>query len=329
MTTLVTGASGFVGSAIVRQLLDAGFSVRVLLRSNSPKDNIAGLDVETVIGDLTNISSLKQAADGCATLFHAAADYRIWAPHPQAMYAANVDGTRNMMRAALDAGVQRIVYTSSVATLGLRQDGTSANEETPSFLDSMIGHYKRSKFMAEEVVRDLVEQEKLPAVIVNPSTPVGPRDIKPTPTGKMILDAARGRLPAYVDTGLNIVHVDDVATGHLLALAKGMIGERYILGGDNMSLKEILSQVATITNRQPPHIRLPHHVVLPLAWIAQGLARISGATQPIMTVDGVRMAKKHMFYSSAKAERKLDYTHRPATEALRDAVAWFRGHADL
>lgn len=329
MTTLVTGASGFVGSAIVRQLLDADFSVRALLRPNSPKDNIAGLDVETVIGDLTNISSLKQAADGCSTLFHAAADYRIWAPHPQAMYTANVDGTRNMMRAALDVGVQRIVYTSSVATLGIRQDSTSANEETPSCLDNMIGHYKRSKFMAEKVVHDLVEQENLPAVIVNPSTPVGPRDIKPTPTGKMILNAARERMPAYVDTGLNIVHVDDVATGHLLALDKGMIGERYILGGDNMSLKEILSQVATITNHQPPHIRLPHHVVLPLAWIAQGLARISGATQPIMTVDGVRMAKKHMFYSSAKAERELGYTHRPATEALRDAIAWFRSYADL
>jgi len=193
MKTLVTGASGFVGSAIVRQLLNAGHNVRVLLRSNSPRDNIEGLDVEIAVGDLTDTATLKQAATGCSALFHAAADYRLWAPHPQSMYAANVDGTRNIMQAALDAGVQRIVYTSSVATLGIHQDGTPADEETPSALDSMIGHYKRSKFMAETLVHELVKKEGLPAVIVNPSTPVGPRDIKPTPTGKMILDAARGR----------------------------------------------------------------------------------------------------------------------------------------
>jgi len=242
------------------------------------------------------------------------------------MYAANVDGTRNIMRAALNAGVARIVYTSSVATLGILPDGTPADEETPSSLESMIGHYKRSKFMAEAVVHELIEKEALPAIIVNPSTPVGPRDIKPTPTGKMILDAARGRMPAYVDTGLNIAHVDDVAAGHLLALEKGVIGERYILGGENMSLKDILSQVATIAGCKPPRIRLPHSAVLPLAWIAQEIARLSGTTQPIMTVDSVRMAKKRMFYSSARAERSLGYTHRAAFYALRDAVAWFRSH---
>ncbi len=330
MKTLVTGASGFVGSAIVRQLLDADHSVRVLLRPNSPKDNIAGLDVETSIGDLTDTSSLKQAANGCTALFHAAADYRLWAPHPQSMYATNVDGTRNIMQAALDAGIERIVYTSSVATLGLNQDGTPAGEEAASSLDHMIGHYKRSKFMAEAIVKDMVAVEGLPAVIVNPSTPVGPRDIKPTPTGKMILDAARGRMPAYVDTGLNIVHVDDVATGHLLALDRGTIGERYILGGENMSLKDILSRVAAITNRKPPRICLPHNAVLPLAWIAQSLARIfPGTGQPMMTVDGVRMAKKHMFYSSVRAEQELGYMHRPAIEALRDAVVWFRKHGHL
>jgi dihydroflavonol-4-reductase len=326
MKTLVTGASGFVGSAIVRQLLGTGHNVRVLLRSNSIRDNIEGLDVEIAIGDLTDTATLKQATTGCSTLFHAAADYRLWAPHPQPMYAANVDGTRNIMRAALNAGVQRVVYTSSVATLGTNQDGTPADEETPSSLDSMIGHYKRSKFMAEALVHELVEKENLPAVIVNPSTPVGPRDIKPTPTGKMILDAARGRMPAYVDTGLNIAHVDDVAAGHLLALEKGIIGERYILGGENMSLKDILSQVATIAGRKPPRIRLPHNVVLPMAWVAQEIARLSDTAQPIMTVDGVRMAKKRMFYSSAKAERELGYTHRAAVDALRDAVEWFRSH---
>ena len=326
MRTLVTGASGFVGSAIVHRLLDAGHDVRVLLRANSLQDNIEGLNVDIAIGDLADMATLKQAATGCSAIFHVAADYRLWVPHPQAMYAANVDGTRNIMRAALEAGVERIVYTSSVATLGVHPDGTSADEKTPSSLENMIGHYKRSKFMAEAVVHELIEKEALPAVIVNPSTPVGPRDIKPTPTGKMILDAARGRMPAYVDTGLNIVHVDDVAAGHLLALDKGVIGERYILGGENMSLKDILSQVATIAGRKPPRIRLPHNVVLPMAWVAQGIARLSNAAQPIMTVDGVRMAKKRMFYSSAKAERELGYTHRAVHEALHDAVEWFRGH---
>jgi len=329
MKILVTGASGFVGSAIVRQLLDAGHGVRVLLRPDSPRDNINDLDVEIAVGDLTDISTLKQAATGCSALFHAAADYRLWAPHPESMYATNVDGTRNIMRAALDAGMERIVYTSSVATLGIHPDGTPADEETPSSLENMIGHYKRSKFMAEAVVHELVEQEGLPAVIVNPSTPVGPRDIKPTPTGKMILDAARGRMPAYVDTGLNIVHVDDVAAGHLLALGKGVIGERYILGGENMSLKDILSQVAAIAGRNPPRIRLPHNAVLPFAWIVQEFARMTGMRQPMMTVDGVRMAKKRMFYSSAKAERELGYAHRPATIALRDAIAWFHDHGYL
>jgi len=326
MKTLVTGASGFVGSAIVRQLLDANHDVRVLLRPNSPQDNIKGLDVEISIGDLTDTATLKQATIGCSTLFHAAADYRLWAPHPQTMYAANVDGTRNIMQAALDAGVERIIYTSSVATLGVHQDGAPADEETPSSLDNMIGHYKRSKFMAETIVRELVEKEKLPAIIVNPSTPVGPRDIKPTPTGKMILDAARGHMPAYVDTGLNIAHVNDVAAGHLLALEKGVIGERYILGGENMSLKDILSQVATVAGRSPPRICLPHNAVLPFAWIVQEFARLAGIGQPIMTVDGVRMAKKHMFYSSAKAEHDLGYKHRPAIDALQDAVDWFRNH---
>ena len=326
MTMLVTGASGFVGSAIVRQLLAAGHQVRVCLRPASPRDNLAGLDVEYVIGDLTDAASLKTATLGCTSLFHAAADYRLWAPKPASMYAANVAGTRHLMQAALDAGVKRIVYTSSVATLGLLADGRPADESTPSSLADMIGHYKRSKYMAEAEVQNMIAADGLPAVIVNPSTPVGPRDIKPTPTGQMVFDAARGRMPAYVDTGLNIVHVDDVAAGHLLALEKGMIGERYILGGDNLTLREILYHIAVLSGRKPPRLRLPHHLVLPLAWIAQGLARLSTSVQPIMTVDGVRMAKKRMYYTSAKAEKKLGYAHRPAIDALSEAVLWFRNH---
>ncbi len=329
MKVLITGASGFVGSAVTRCLIIAGYRVRALLRAESPRDNLSGLDVEIAIGDLTEPDTLKTAVAGCTALFHIAADYRLWTPQPQVLYRTNVDGTRNIMQAALHAEIRRIVYTSSVATLGLHTNGSPAGEETPSSLEDMTGHYKRSKFMAEAEVRRMVVEDRLPAVIVNPSTPVGPRDIRPTPTGKMIVDAARGRMPAYVDTGLNIVHVDDVAAGHLLAFERGKVGERYILGGDNMSLRDILHHIASMSGRRPPRVRLPHNAVLPLAWITQGLARISGTMQPIMTVDGVRMAKKRMYFSSARAEGELGYTHRPATEALHDAVTWFRSHGYL
>jgi len=325
MTTLVTGASGFIGSSIVRQLLIHGHQVRVLLRVGSPPDNLAGLDVQQVIGDLTDAESLKGAVKGCSSLIHSAADYRLWTIDPKPMYAANVQGTENIMRAARDAGIERIVYTSSVATLGLRADKTPADENTPSSLENMIGHYKRSKFIAEALVQKMAAEDGLPVVIVNPSMPAGPHDIKPTPSGQMIFDCARGRMPAYVNTGLNIVHVDDVAKGHLLALKHGKIGERYILGGENLTLQKILTQIATLAGQKPPRIFLPHNLVLPLAWITEILARITSA-QPLMTVDGVRMAKKHMYYSSAKAEKALGYTHRPAIEALRDAVDWFQSH---
>ncbi len=330
MTILVTGASGFVGSAIVRHLLAAGYQVRVLLRAESPPDNLAGLDIQQVIGDLTDAASLKAAVKGCSSLIHTAADYRLWAPDFDVIYAANVQGTKHIMHAALDAGIERIVYTSSVATLGVCANGiyankTLADENTPSSLGEMIGHYKRSKFMAEAVVRKMAAEDGLPVVIVNPSMPAGPRDIKPTPSGQMILDSARGHMPAYVNTGLNIVHVDDVAKGHLLALEHGKIGERYILGGENLTLKDILSRISILTEKKPPRICLPHNFVLPLAWIAEKLAQIT-STPPRMTVDGVRMAKKHMYYSSAKAEKELGYTHRPAIEALHDAVDWFQNH---
>jgi len=323
MTTLVTGASGFVGSAIVRRLLRAGHEVRVLLRANSPQENISKLPVEVVIGDLTNTTSLARAVVGCSALFHAAADYRLWTRHPKAMYQSNVDGTHNIMLAAANAGVTRIVYTSSVATLGLHADGTPANETTPSTLGAMIGHYKRSKFLAEADVRQLAQQQALPIVIVNPAGPVGPRDIKPTPTGKMILDTMRGRMPGYIDTGLNIVHVDDVAEGHWLAFKHGEIGERYILGGENLPLKEILTRVATLSGQHPPRIRMPYHAVLPLAIISELVATITGASQPLIAADGVRMTRKQMYFSSDKARAKLGYTPRPAQRALEDAVHWF------
>jgi len=326
MTTLVTGASGFLGSALVRCLLQAGHRVRVLLRQHSPRDNIADLPVEVIIGDLTDTSSLARAVSGCTSLFHAAADYRLWTRNPDAMYKVNVDGTRNLMQAAAEAGVSRIVYTSSVATLGYHADGTPANESTPSRLDDMIGHYKRSKFMAEEAVYQMVSEQRLPAIIVNPAGPVGPRDIKPTPTGQMVLDTMRGRMPGYIDTGLNIVHVDDVAEGHLLAFDKGKPGERYILGGENLPLKEILSRVATLSGRKPPAIRMPYYGILPLAWLSELVATVTGTAQPLIAVDGVRMTRKHMYFSSDKARHELGYAPRPAQAALEDAVTWFNQH---
>jgi dihydroflavonol-4-reductase len=322
LTTLVTGATGFVGTAVVRHLLAAGDSVRVLVRPSSDRANIEGLAVDVAEGDLTDGASLARALAGCQALFHVAADYRIWIPDPEPLYRVNVEGTRQLMLAALEAGVQRVVYTSSVATLGLHHDGRPADEATPVTLADMVGHYKRSKFLAEAEVRRLVDEQALPAVIVNPSTPVGPRDIKPTPTGRLIADAATGRMPAYVDTGLNIVHVDDVAAGHLLAFHRGRIGERYILGGDDLTLRDILGTVASLTGRRPPTIRLPHDLILPLACLVEGWTRLTGGKEPQLTVDGARMARKKMFFSSAKAERDLGYRHRPAREALADAVAW-------
>jgi dihydroflavonol-4-reductase len=319
---LVTGAAGFVGSAVLRRLLAQGIETRALVRPSSDRRNFAGLSAEIVIGDLTDPPSLDAALKGCDALFHVAADYRLWVPDPAPLYRANVEGTRALMAAAARAGVARIVYTSSVATLGLHKDGTPADEETPSTLAGMIGHYKRSKFMAEEEVRRLVRETGLPAVIVNPSAPVGPRDVKPTPTGRMILEAAAGRMPGYVDTGLNVVHVDDVAEGHWLAFERGQPGERYILGAENMSLREIFVAVARIAGVSPPRWRIPYGVVLPVAYIAETIARLGGP-EPVATVDGVKLARKHMYFTSDKAKRALGYAPRPATQALSNAVAWF------
>ena len=321
-TALVTGATGFVGAAVARNLLARGLSVRALVRPNSDRRNIAGLAVEPALGSLEDVESLRRAVAGCDALFHVAADYRLWVRDPVAMMRANVDGTRSLMRAAREADVRRIVYTSSVAVLGHVADGQQADEATPSALADMVGPYKRSKFLAEELVREMVANEGLPAVIVNPSTPIGPRDIKPTPTGRIVVMAARGKIPAYVDTGLNVVHVDDVAEGHWLAFERGKIGERYILGGEDLTLAEILRRVAALVGRKPPTISLPRRALYPVALAAEAMARITGR-EPMAMLDGLRMAKWKMWFSSAKAERELGYRHRPARDAVADAVRWF------
>ncbi len=325
MTVLVTGATGFVGSAVVRSLLDRGAHVRVLIRPGSDRRNLEGLDVEAMEGDLLRPETLKAMLRGVRSLYHLAADYRLWARNPDEIYQANLDGTRNLMLAAGEAGVERIVYTSSVATLGLNRDGTPADEDTPVAYEDMIGHYKRSKFLAEQEVRRLVADEGLPIVIVNPSTPIGPRDVKPTPTGQMIVEAAAGRMPAFVDTGLNVVHVDDVAEGHLLAYDRGEVGRRYILGGTNMTLAEILQGIAQLTGGKAPRVKLPHSLILPVAAASEAWSRLRQNGAPFVTIDGVRMARKRMYFSSAKAISELGYRFRPWEEALSDSVAWFKG----
>ncbi|MBN4016622.1 NAD-dependent epimerase/dehydratase family protein [Rhodospirillaceae bacterium AH-315-P19] len=325
MTTLLTGASGFVGSAVLRALLAADHDVRVLLRETSDRRNLEGLHVEVVTGDLRDRPSLDRAIKGCEALFHVAADYRIWVRNPETLYDSNVTGVRQILEAAGEAGVSRIVHTSSVAALGLPKNGGVGNEETPVTLANMIGHYKRSKFLGEEEVRRLVAKG-LPVVTVNPSAPVGPRDIKPTPTGHMIAEAASGRMPAYVDTGLNVVHVDDVAAGHLLAFEKGKIGRRYVLGGENLTLREILQKIAVLTGRPAPRFRIPHNAIFPIAVVAEAWTRLSGGDQPFVSVDSVRMSKKRMFYSNARARQELGYAPRPVDEAFRDAVTWFSQH---
>jgi len=323
----VTGATGFVGAAVARALLAEGWQVRALARAGSDRRNFEGLPLTVAAGDLRDRRSLLDGLKGCDTLFHVAADYRLWAPDPADLYAINVDGTRNILEAAAQAGVERVVHTSSVATVRLHPDGRPSDENDVAVLSDMIGHYKRSKFLGEAVAREWAAAGHH-VVIVNPSTPVGPRDVKPTPTGRIVLDAAAGRMPAYVDTGLNIAHVDDIARGHLLALDKGRPGERYILGGENLALRDILAAVAGIAGRRAPRISLPHGAVLPIAHVAELFARLTGRATNI-TVEGVRMARKKMYFSSARAERELGYTHRPPQAAFEDAVQWFQSQGML
>jgi dihydroflavonol-4-reductase len=327
MRALVTGATGFVGAAVARALLNAGWRVRALVRTGSDQRNLRQLPIELAAGDLNDAPSLAQALGECEALFHVAADYRLGVADPEPLYRTNVEGTRNVLDAACRAGVARIVYTSSVATVGLPADGSPGSEDTPVALSDMIGHYKRSKFLAEELVRGFV-REGAPVIIVNPSTPIGPGDIKPTPTGQMVVDAAAGRTPAYVDTGLNIVHVDDVAVGHLRAFERGRIGERYILGGENMTLRDVLAQISRLAGRRPPRIRLPHSAVLSLAYAAETLTRLTGHRTRV-SLEAVRLSRKHMYFSSGKAVRELGYSWRPAALAFADAIAWFREHGLL
>jgi dihydroflavonol-4-reductase len=317
---LVTGASGFVGSAIAAAFRAAGMPVRTLVRATSVRTNIDPHD-EVVVGDLLDRASMAAALKNVRYLVHAAADYRLWAPSPDEIERANVEGTRIVMQEALRAGVERIVYTSSVATFDLRGGGL-ADETRHLPATEAVGAYKRSKIVAEEVVADMVGREGLPAVIVNPSTPIGPRDVKPTPTGRIIIEAACGRMPAFIETGLNFVHVDDCAAGHLAALQRGRIGERYILGGENITLRQMLIDVAAIVGRRARPIRLPRHALYPFAYGAEMLARATGRA-PFATVDGLRMARYTMHFEDSKARRELGYTSRPYRDGLADAIEWF------
>ena len=325
MKSLVTGANGFVGSAVARCLLEAGHEVRCLVRAGSDQSNLKGLPVEISEGDLRDVTSLKRAVTDCENLFHVAADYRLWVPDPETMYETNVKGTQELILAASEADVSRIIYTSSVATLGINLNGNPADENTPSSLNNMTGHYKRSKFLAEQVVQHLTDKHKLPVVIVNPSTPVGPRDVKPTPTGQIVLDTLCGRMPAYMSTGLNVAHVDDIAQGHLLAYMHGKTGERYILGGENLHLIQILQAIDEIVGKKIKRMNIPMGMMLPVAWVMEKVA-IATNTQPRASVDSIRMAEKKMFFSSEKAIRDLGYKYRPSSEAIEDAVTWFQNN---
>lgn len=320
---LVTGASGFVGAAVARLAQQAGFDVRVMYRSTSPRGNFEGRGYELVEADMRDAAAMERALRGVRYLFHVAADYRLWAPDPREIVHTNVEGTRTVMEAALRCGVEKIVYTSSVATLRVRGATAPVDEGARLDEEEAIGAYKRSKVAAERLVELMIVHQNLPAVIVHPSTPIGPGDIKPTPTGRLIVQAANGKMPAYVDTGLNFVHVDDVANGHLQALQHGAIGEHFILGGDDVLLGELLTSVAEIVGRKPPRVELPRWPLYPLARMAEAAAVIT-KREPFVTVDGLNMSKYKMFFSSDRAKRELGYTARPYREALVDAVTWFR-----
>jgi len=322
MKAFVTGASGFIGSNIVRVLLKRNWAVRVLVRSTSDRRNLNGLDVEIIEGDLRDRELLKRGMKSCDVVFHAAALYSFWG-HPHRMiYDVNVEGTRNVLQAALEVGVEKVVYTSSVATLGQRKDGKPADETTPVSFAEIIGDYKKSKYLAEQVALEFAQ--KLPVVIVNPSFPVGPGDIKPTPTGQTILDFLNRKMPAYMETGMNVVDVGAVALGHLLAAEKGRIGERYILGGENMTMKQMLDLLAEITGLPAPRVRLPYYPILALSYLNAGICSLVPGCVPRMTPETIRMSHHYMFFDPSKAIEELGLPQTPAKEALGKAVTWFK-----
>jgi dihydroflavonol-4-reductase len=313
---------------VAHALIRSGYRVRALLRPTSKRTNLAGLEVEIVEGDMRDAASVARAMAGARFLFHVAADYRLWVRNPQEILWNNREGTRLLMQTALAAGVARIVYTSSVATIKCAANGGQADETMRQIESCAIGAYKQSKIAAEHVVETMIAHDGLPAIIVHPTAPIGPRDQKPTPTGRIIVEAASGHIPGFVDTGLNLVHVDDVANGHLAALHHAMPGEHYILGGQNVMLAELLGQIAIMCGRRPPRLRLPRPLVYPFAFGAETMARLT-RHEPFLTIDGLRMSKHRMFFSSAKAERDLGYKARPYPEALKEALAWFRGNGQL
>lgn len=324
MKTFITGATGFIGASIVRELLKDGREVRALVRAGSDTSNLAGLDIELWPGDLQDWDSLRQGLRGCDVLYHAAADYRLWTRNPRQMYRVNVEGTKAVLEAALENGLSRAVYTSSVGTLGNPGNGTPGAEDTPVALADMVGHYKKSKFLAEQEAERFVSRG-LNLVIVNPSTPVGPLDIRPTPTGKIIVDFLNRKMPAYLDTGLNIIAVEDCARGHILAEQKGRVGEKYILGNTNLTLRDIFGLLEEITGLAAPRVRLPYTPILLAAYVNEGVARITGR-EPLIPLAGVQMAAKFMFFDSAKAVRELGLPQTPVKDALRRAVEWFRNN---
>jgi dihydroflavonol-4-reductase len=322
MKVFVTGATGFIGASLVRELLREGYRVKALARPNSDRRNLNGLDLEICEGDLRDRKSLEEGMKGCETLFHAAADYRLWTRKPAEMYEINVGGTRNILEAALSQGVSRVVYTSSVGTLGNPGNGVAGNETTPVTFADMVGHYKKSKFLAEREAETFIKRG-LPLVIVNPSTPVGMLDIKPTPTGRIIVDFLNRKMPAYLDTGLNIIDVEDCAQGHILAASKGRIGEKYILGNENLTLQRIFAMLEKITGLPAPRVKLPYTPILIAALVNEAISRCTGR-EPLIPLAGVQMARKFMFFDSTKAVHELGLPQRPVDEALRKAVTWFR-----
>jgi dihydroflavonol-4-reductase len=318
----ITGATGFIGGHVARLLVERGHSVRVLARNSSLKFNLEGLDCEVVIGDLRDEGSLQRCVQGCTRVFHVAADYRLWARNVAEIYESNVAGTRNLLTACCEAGVERVVYTSTIGTLQPRTDGQPADEDSPVGLDDMIGHYNRSKYMAEQVAREFASAG-LPVVVVNPAIPVGAGDIRPTPTGRIILEFIRGRMPAYIDTGVNLVGVQDVAEGHLLASEKGRPGERYVLGGENWDISELLDELVAISGRRTPRVRIPWPVALAAGYMDEFVMGTVLAREPNIPTEGVRMARYKMFVSSEKARRLLGYNPGPVRQALREAVQYF------